>query len=62
MSANDATLSQLPQPSAIRQHMGRLYRELVLLRRLLRLSQAVRAEREQQSEPAVRGNPEQRTS
>jgi hypothetical protein len=42
MSAADCPLTQLPPPSAIHQRMGALYRELTLLRRLLRLSQAVR--------------------
>jgi hypothetical protein len=38
-------LNQLPPPLTIRERMGRLYRELALLRRLLRLSQAARDER-----------------
>jgi hypothetical protein len=42
MSATESPLTQLPPPLVIHQRMGRLYRELALLRRLLRLSQAVR--------------------
>jgi hypothetical protein len=42
MSATESPLTQLPQPPVIHQRIGRLYRELSLLRRLLRLSQAVR--------------------
>jgi hypothetical protein len=47
MSSTDTAspLDRLPTPPAIHQHMGRLYRELALLRRLLRLSQAARQER-----------------
>jgi hypothetical protein len=41
----DSLLDQLPQPLVIHQHMGRLYRQLALLRRLLRLSKAARQER-----------------
>jgi hypothetical protein len=40
----DSPLDQLPPPLVIHQHMGRLYRQLALLRRLLRLSQAARAD------------------
>ncbi len=42
MSLTESPLTQLPPPPAIHQRMGCLYRELALLRRLLRLSQAVR--------------------
>ena len=45
MSLTDSALDQLPPPPVIHQQMGRLYRELSLLRRLLRLSQAARQER-----------------
>jgi hypothetical protein len=38
-------LYQLPPPTLIHQYIGRLYRELTLLRRLLRLSQAVQEQR-----------------
>jgi hypothetical protein len=41
-------LNQLPPPLTVRERMGRLYRELALLRRLLRLSQAARDERANQ--------------
>jgi hypothetical protein len=41
----DCPLDQLPPPPIIHARMGQLYRELALLRRLLRLSQAVRQER-----------------
>jgi hypothetical protein len=41
----DSLLDQLPPPPVIHRHMGRLYRELTLLRRLLRLSQSARKER-----------------
>jgi hypothetical protein len=39
MQINQSPLDQLPSPLEIHAHMGRLYRELSLLRRLLRLSQ-----------------------
>jgi hypothetical protein len=52
MSPTDSPLDQLPPPPAIHERMGRLYRELSLLRRLLRLSQAARQERT--PEPADR--------
>lgn len=42
----DSPLDRLPPPPIIHQHIGRLYRELALLRRLLRLSQATRDERQ----------------
>jgi hypothetical protein len=42
---SDSPLDRLPSPENIHQRMGRLYRELDLLRRLLRLSQAARDER-----------------
>jgi hypothetical protein len=47
MSPTDAEslLDQLPAPAVVHGHMGRLYRELALLRRLLRLSQAAHQER-----------------
>jgi hypothetical protein len=48
----DSPLDQLPSPPVIHRHMGRLHRELSLLRRLLRLSQAARDERT--PEPADR--------
>jgi hypothetical protein len=38
-------LYQLPPPALAHQRMGELYRELALLRRLLRLSQAAREHR-----------------
>ena len=41
----DSPLDRLPPPVAIHQHIGRLYRELALLRRLLRLSQAAQEQR-----------------
>jgi hypothetical protein len=43
--AIDSPLDRLPPPPAIHERMGCLYRELALLRRLLRLSQAAREER-----------------
>jgi hypothetical protein len=52
MFPTDSPLDQLPPPPVIHRHMGRLYRELALLRRLLRLSQAARDERPH--EPTVR--------
>jgi hypothetical protein len=39
-------LDQLPPPPAIHERIGRLYRELALLRRLLRISKAAWYERE----------------
>ena len=42
MAAESSPLDQLPPPLTVRERMGRLYRELALLRRLLRLSQAAR--------------------
>lgn len=42
MAAIDSPLDHLPPPPVIHARMGRLYRELTLLRRLLRLSQAAR--------------------
>ncbi|HKI32955.1 MAG TPA: hypothetical protein VKA46_13975 [Gemmataceae bacterium] len=45
MSPTDSLLEQLPAPAVVHQQMGRLYRQLALLRRLLRLSQAARDER-----------------
>ena len=41
----DSPLDRLPPPVAIHRHIGRLYRELALLRRLLRLSQAAHEQR-----------------
>lgn len=52
MTVTDSPLDQLPPPPLIHERMGRLYRELALLRRLLRLSQAAREERA--TEPANR--------
>ena len=43
-------LDEIPPPRAIHAHMGELYRELSLLRRLLRLSQ--QAETRSPSRPA----------
>jgi hypothetical protein len=43
VTALDSPLDQLPAPPTIHERMGRLYRELALLRRLLRLSQAAHA-------------------
>jgi hypothetical protein len=40
----DSLLCQLPPPPITHERMGQLYRELTLLRRLLRLSQAAREE------------------
>jgi hypothetical protein len=45
MFSADSLLDKLPPPPVIHRHMGQLYRELTLLRRLLRLSQAARDER-----------------
>jgi hypothetical protein len=45
MTPTHSPLKQLPPPPVIHRHIGRLYRELGLLRRLLRLSQAARQER-----------------
>ncbi len=47
MSANtpESPLDQLPPPPTIHRHIGRLCRELTLMRRLLRLSQAAWTER-----------------
>jgi hypothetical protein len=42
---SDSPLNLIPPPETIHQRMGRLLRELDLLRRLLRLSQATRDER-----------------
>lgn len=44
MRTDSSPLQQLPAPVAVRKRMGQLYRELALLRRLLRLSQAARDE------------------
>jgi hypothetical protein len=54
MPANQSPLDDLPLPREIHSHMGRLYQELALLRRLLRLSQTVqtRASRDEKCEPA----------
>jgi hypothetical protein len=40
MGQTNSPLDRLPRPREIHRHMGKLYRELALLRRLLRLSQA----------------------
>jgi hypothetical protein len=59
MSPTDSPLDRLPPPPVIHRHMGRLYRELALLRRLLRLSQAARDERRgPQSDPQSAGRQE----
>jgi hypothetical protein len=44
MRTDSTPLQQLPAPVTVRNRMGQLYRELALLRRLLRLSQAARDE------------------
>ena len=41
----DSPLDHLPPPPTVHRHMGQLYRQLALLRRLLRLTQAARQER-----------------
>ena len=53
VTPNDSPLGRLPSPVTIRQHMGRLYKELALLRRLLRISQQARHD-------AGRGQPSHR--
>jgi hypothetical protein len=45
MTATESPLHQIPPPQTVYQRIGRLLRELALLRRLLRLSQAARDER-----------------
>jgi hypothetical protein len=45
MSPITTLLDQLPPPTTIHRQIGQLYRELALLRRLLRLSQAARENR-----------------
>jgi hypothetical protein len=45
MSAKCSPLEKLPPPVIVHQRIGQLYRELALLRRLLRLSQAVHVDR-----------------
>ena len=45
MFPTDSPLRELPPPTIIHKRLGLLYRELALLRRLLRLSQAARDER-----------------
>jgi hypothetical protein len=45
----DSLLNRLPPPLVIHARMGQLYRELALLRRLMRLSQAARDERERRA-------------
>jgi hypothetical protein len=45
MSPTASPLDRLPPPLVIHRHMGRLCRELALLRRLLRLSQAAHEQR-----------------
>jgi hypothetical protein len=44
MNSTESPIQHLPPPPVIHAYMGRLYRELALLRRLLRLSQAARKE------------------
>jgi hypothetical protein len=46
MSPHESPLANLPSPVVVHERMGRLYRELTLLRRLLRLSQATQLENE----------------
>jgi hypothetical protein len=53
MSTTDSPLEQLPPPVVIHRRMGHLYRELTLLRRLLRLSQQA-ARNEQSDAPSAR--------
>jgi hypothetical protein len=48
VTATGSPLDALPPPPAIHARIGQLYRELALLRRLLRLAQAARDE---QAEP-----------
>lgn len=45
-------LDRLPTPTEIHAHMGRLYRELALLRRLFRLAQTARDQHD--NRPAAR--------
>jgi hypothetical protein len=45
MQPNNSPIEQLPPPLTIHQRIGQLCRELTLLRRLLRLSQAAQQER-----------------
>jgi hypothetical protein len=52
----DSPIRQLPPPPVIHERIGQLYRELALLRRLLRLSQAANGssrEERRQSREAV---------
>jgi hypothetical protein len=42
VNATDSLLDRLPSPPIIHERMSRLSREMALLRRLLRLSQAAR--------------------
>jgi hypothetical protein len=42
MVSQPSPLDRLPPPRDIHAHMGELYRELALLRRLLRLAQSAR--------------------
>jgi hypothetical protein len=46
LPATDSPLDQLPAPLTIHERMGSLYVELALLRRLLRLCQAVSQRRQ----------------
>jgi hypothetical protein len=57
MPVNDSPLSTIPPPRVIHARMGELYRELALLRRLLRLSQAARQEQaaERHGSPTAAG-------
>jgi hypothetical protein len=54
VSVTCSPLDQLPTPSAIHERMGTLYRELMLLRRLLRLSQAAQGTRADHHAPNSR--------
>lgn len=49
-NALETPLAQIPSPQAISQHIARLYRELALSRRLLRLSQSLQAEKHGRAE------------
>lgn len=51
---NPSPLDRLPRPIEIHSHMGRLYRELAMLRRLLRLSQSVEAQERPESDETRR--------
>ena len=51
----NSLLTRIPPPREIHSHMGRLYRELAILRRLLRLSQTIQANDRQESNATNRG-------